>query len=188
MSSNRCETSCECGFWSWHDQRYVSPSAPGLMTNDQYMDDIGVKKDHPYRNNYGHGNGYGYREDWEGTLDTWWRSPDGTCSSSYPQPGYTPDHKEPRRPVAPQDQYRFMKLECAVCHRLYVGWYRQQPSRVAPVYELYDTSFYYAFNDEPSNLDLHLLVDWKPDEIAHVLACWLTIHAGPPSLGHLKKK
>jgi hypothetical protein len=49
----------------------------------------------------------------------------------------------------------FQRLECPICGRLYVGWFaarQADPPNVVPD-TLFDSSFFYAFNDEPSAED-----------------------------------
>jgi hypothetical protein len=56
--------------------------------------------------------------------------------------------------------YRWRRIHCPLCGRQYAGWYRRVPDRRYPdgtfgpsCLELYDTSFYHSFDDEPAAED-----------------------------------
>jgi hypothetical protein len=78
--------------------------------------------------------------------------------------------------VPEEDRYRFRKLRCVLCKVLYVGWYIRQPQKVDAEdvlkYDLYDTSYFHAFNDEPSDEDLREKREWTPQKLEALARRW----------------
>lgn len=174
MSRNRCDTECSCGFWKFQDVRTLPIDDGLLMTEDEYLRAIDWV-DCPYRNNLGLGwSEHRYREREDFYM---YDSPEGNCSTTSPRPGWKPRLIARYEPVPHSLRFRFRKLECPICRRLYAGWYVRQPHVIEPtpeppVYELSDTSFYYAFNDEPSDRDEENVIRWTPEEIVGALRAW----------------
>jgi len=161
MSRNRSETRCQCVFWYFEYEQTLSPDDAGLMTPAEYAEKIGIRPE--YRRDCG----YGYRDDLHGHKSWKYRIP----GNAYLNDGWTNSRDLiPRdaivvteyeiQPVPPDERYRMRHLQCPLCFAQYVGWYRAFPPETAksaegtitrrPVtYELYDTSFWLAFNDEP---------------------------------------
>lgn len=193
MSRNRCDSSCQCGFWSFDGEREVPESAEGLMTYEAYLGKLGVSPSDAWRdNNYRWG--YGYRDDLHGYTS--WR---------YLRPGASPNsaswtngrHVMPAgstilctyttEPVPHDRRYRIRHLQCPLCLSKFAGWYRARPpevethadgtvTRQAVTYELYDTSFWRSFNDEPCNEDGPKR-RITPDVVREALAAWFAKEA-----------
>lgn len=179
MSRNRCSTDCYCGLWSFQTESFFPPGDPSLLTEQQYLDAIGFE-DCPYRLI-----GHGYDARLVGEHFSWeLRDENGKLVgySSNVRVGYTRVLSGAYLDVPPEDRYRFRKLECVFCRRLYVGWYRQDPVNVLlagkydwadlPGFRLYDTSFFHAFNDEPSKEDLTNMREWTPAKLAALAKRW----------------
>ena len=142
------------------------------MTEGEYLKDISWG-DCPYQPH-----GYGFRDDLVGSQ-YWWHSPHSTSRSSYPRPGYRRELAWEWLPIPKLDRYRFAKIECPICLLVYVGWYCHSTwTRYADgtedqrYYELYDTSFYWAFNDEPGEKDIANLREFTPEQIKAALTAW----------------
>lgn len=165
MSRNRSNTACVCRFWALVPNR-VPKDAPSLLTADAYFAAIGWP-DSPYKES---SRGYGFEDRNNGVSVFGYETEDGMGSSNCPNPRYPKKVLWARYAEVPEaDRYRFRKLQCAVCRRLYVGWYVLQPWVLegqwwsisdGPVYSLYDTSYWYAFNDEPHAKDEADAIDW----------------------------
>lgn len=131
MSRNRCKTWCVCGS-DFGDDPGLAKITVGdacLRTWEQYLADTEfprslVRPFGPYR----------YQN--EGA----WLSLDNSSI-------------EVRTAVPTDEQYRFVHIRCRTCFRHYLGWYVQQPTFAERFYEIFDTSFYWSFDDEPSELD-----------------------------------
>lgn len=54
------------------------------------------------------------------------------------------------RGLGRNDETRFLRIQCPDCGRLFAGWYRRDDG----AWTLFDSSFFFAFNDEPSQKDL----------------------------------
>ena len=161
MSRNRCSTACACGFLDLRDTAgAVAPDVDGLLTWDGYFEAIGWRGS---RDNLGYGCGHGFRADRNGAESPLWRRKDGMGSTN------ARHHAEPLDEFGyvpfvycriPEEQrYRLRKVTCPVCRRVYAGWYVMQPRYVRPyveplVYELYDTSYWSTYNDEPGDDDV----------------------------------
>jgi hypothetical protein len=186
MSRNRSSTACECGLWSFRTEAVVPAVDPLLLTESAYFDAAGFPLDHRWRR----GNvwmrdgvqvgdpfwGYGYREDLAGP---WYMyrvpgDPSGGSSSHHRHPYTERVLIAMYDSVPPEDRYRFRKLQCVFCRRLYAGYYLRQPQQIdrERTYELYDTSFFHAFNDEPSDEDLREMREWTPEKLAALAARW----------------
>jgi hypothetical protein len=166
MSRNRNSRSCECK--RWHFRGDIPVGDARLMTIGEYFDRYTpwIDASHPYRTNYGHGWGYNYNASMVGYR--WYTAPDGDGGANYSRPGYIPGPAFEDVPQA--ERYRMATLECPVCGLRYIGWYVQQPALPGEgVYELYDTSFLFAFNDEPSDQDRSGTVEWT--DAMFVAAC-----------------
>lgn len=70
---------------------------------------------------------------------------------------------------------RFQQLLCPICGRVYAGWVAEKIMRPGE-YELFDSSFFYAFNDEPSEKDEPL----TSMSLEDILVAWAA--AGRPGL------
>lgn len=179
MSRNRASSSCECGFWNFKNTPVdnLSINDPSLRTWEQYRDDIDWKDTYaPYYLTEQYRSQGPYQTRLEGES-YWWRSPDGTGGASFPRDGYRKILFNLRASVSENERYRFCKIECSICRRLYVGHYVQQPYTIGGemltsnileprCYELHDTSFYYAYNDKPSDRDVVNLIHWTGDLLA----------------------
>jgi len=146
------------------------------MTEDQYLKAINWEKC-PYSPH-----GYGFRNDLAGPI-YWWRGPNGS-GANYPIAGYRRELSCEYLPVPDSDHYRFAKVECPICLRLYSGWYvhapwtRYRDGTEDRHYELYDTSFYWAFNDEPAERDIENLREFTTPQIKEALSAWLEKRRG----------
>ena len=152
MSRNLTSSRCLCGYWDFPRERELAQADSGLMTESAYFAAIGGS---PYR-----GCGYGYRDDLDGQTFT--RTlPFGEHSATY--------HSIPQ-----EKRLRWRRLDCRICGRVYAGWYRAAPCRNTEPwkYELYDLSFFYAFNDEPSPRDVAKLNEPSPEDVALARAAW----------------
>lgn len=162
MSRNRGSTVCDCGLWD-------------LVTGDGRVrvEDAGLLREVDYWSGYfsgredGPGLGYGFRNDLAGER-YFWRIRDAsgaiTHSSNAPVAGWTRELGWTYSVPEPGDRYRWKRIQCPLCHRQYAGWYVQQPASLEPpAYELYDTSFWFARNDEPCPEDLAGVREITPD-------------------------
>jgi len=178
MSRNRCSTSCECGFWSFQrgTDNEVPVNDPGLMTQAEYLKAIGWENC-PYNENGGRSAcaGWSFRDDLNGKTFPAWRSKNGMgwTNASIPCGGAEGWNYEPQvyGDVPPDQRYRYRKVTCPLCRRSFVGWYVQQPKIDDDdrCYEIYDTSFWHAFNDEPSDKDEEGVINWTPETVAQAL-------------------
>jgi hypothetical protein len=171
VSRNRLSTSCDCGFWDLHKAPHseVLVGDPSLMTQKEYFKAIDWENC-PYHEDGGESAaaGYGYDASSDGMVSVVWRHPRGNSvhgtAGSFESPG--PEWKCDEThytSVAFTDRYRYRKVDCPVCRRQYVGWYVQQPQRIggdSPTFELYDTSYWYSFNDEPGAKDRVGVIEW----------------------------
>ena len=168
MSRYRTSTVCKCGWNLGGDLPFGDAS---LMTEEQYIEEIDWE-DCPYSPH-----GYGFRDDLVGPT-YWWHGPNHS-GASYPVPGHTRELLVEYLPVPGSDHYRYAKIECPICLRLYVGWYvhapwtRYKDGTEDRWYEFYDTSFYWAFNDEPDERDVENLRELTADEIKAALSDWV---------------
>lgn len=178
MSRNRCRTECECGFWSFSTESELPIDSPGMLTGTEYLAAIDWS-DCRYSVE-----GYGYRADMDGREDWWWRSPDGMGATSAvycDRPGWVRTLSARYGSVAQGDRYRFRHLICPLCGRQYAGWYVQNPSAIAgsaageswskPKWELYDSSFWSAYNDEPADADGPTR-EINPDVVRAAVEAW----------------
>jgi len=169
MSRNRTSTVCRCG-WALGDDLPFGDAR--LMTEERYLKEI------DWENNPYQPHGYGFRDDLIGPI-YWWKSANGKSGASYPIPGYVRELSFEYFPVPGSDRYRYAQIECPICLRLYVGWYvhapwtRYRDGTEDRHYELYDTSFYWAFNDEPDEKDVENLRELTADEIRAALSDWV---------------
>lgn len=169
MSVNRCSTDCACGFWSFHHEGSIPVGASSLMTLDYYLDLIGDTRD---RSNSGHNYGYGYRDDLQGEV-AFWYDPSGGFANFDAGPGYERRVMWEYESIPEADRYRWRKLECPFCNRIYAGWYRLQPhGGIRSDYELYDTSYFHAFSDEPCRKDDERLREWTVAEVRRMVFYW----------------
>ena len=156
MSRNICETTCpECQIWDF--QKWPIDGIE-LITIGAYLESIGWE-DCPYRNEVG----YGFRQpdSW-----SWWRAESGAGTNTFStaESWIREGVKVVRirytyKPISSDDQYRWAKLQCPMCLTLYAGWFVAKPGQLTPVetpttYEIYDLSYWHAFNDEPSKRDI----------------------------------
>jgi hypothetical protein len=192
VSRNRSSTTCECGLWSFQTEREIPIDDPTLLTEAAYFDAIGFAADHPWRR----GNrwmrdgremgepcwGYGYRADLEGPVFMYVKpgtpvDQRGYGFASHKHGEYTEQVLVAQYDRVPEeDRYRFRKLRCVLCKVLYVGWYIRQPQKVDAEdvlkYDLYDTSYFHAFNDEPSDEDLREKREWTPQKLEALARRW----------------
>lgn len=181
MSRNRCSTLCECGFWDFNDAVPVGDSS--LMTQREYFKAIGWE-DCPYHENAGNSRsgGWGFRDDLNGKTFPAWRSKDGMSwtNAVYPRdPERWIYEPQTYASVPPDQRYRYRKIECPICRRRYVGWFVQQPKMVggdSPVFEIYDTSFWDAYNDEPSDKDREGVINWSRDLLVEAAREFIARH------------
>ncbi len=173
MSVNRCSTDCACGFWSFQHEGSIPVGDSSLMTLDYYLDLIGDTRD---RSNYGHRYGYGYRDDLTGKVYGWYH-PNGGFASYDAGPEYEKRLMWEYESIPEEARYRWRKLKCPFCNRLYAGWYRLQPhGYTRNNYELYDTSYFHAFNDEPDLKDDVWVLEWTVTEVKLMVEQWKTDH------------
>jgi hypothetical protein len=168
MSRNRCDSSCQCRFWSFDDERELPEGSEGLMTFEAYLRKTGMKDGDPWMNNSGHGWGYGYRDDLHGYrshqyLRSGETNPNNRSWTNGPlPPGAIILAEHINEPVPEEKRYMVRYLECPLCQAKFAGWYRAQVGEVTrhrdgrvetkPItYELYDTSYWHSFNDEPAS-------------------------------------
>lgn len=174
MSRNRCDVRCECGWYSFGGA--VLPFGdPDLMTGSRYAALVETR--------YSPDPGIGFRDDLCGRVFYSWYSPDGNGVASFDCGRGYEKRLSARYAVVPEeDRYRWAKLQCPICRRLYAGWFVLQPwvveGRVPgePRYELVDTSFFWAFNDEPSDRDEAQLVEWDEPRLVAALAEYMERH------------
>lgn len=192
MSSNRSNTDCECGFWSFQrsatkrgsDER--PPTDPGLMTFRQYMADIGVENPrHEPWSSFAEQSCQPFRRELEGERVYRWRGPDGNGYANHPIAGGEKTLEAVYSRVPPEDRYRYAKLVCSVCFRTYVGWYVLQPWVVegpwlkgsdGPLYSLYDTSWYHSFGDSPDDKDVEHALDWTSELLVKAVREYIERH------------
>lgn len=185
MSRNRSTTQCDCGLWAFQTERILPLDEILLLTQEAYFDVIDLPKDHPWRSGNGSYGpwGYGYAERLHGSHFMY--HPPGNkraCASHrhgvYTEARLVADYK----PVPEADRYRYRRLECVFCGRTYAGWYRRDPVNDLdvqpdapledrPHYELYDTSFFWAFNDEPAEKDGPKRT-WSAQKLAALAKRW----------------
>lgn len=173
MSRNRCETACACGVMNLRDLPQAtldarSPSAGELYTAERLRPGSYL----PW--------GYSFRDDLNGAVSPMWAyyTKDGKFAGGSNSDRYSRDAEERGHTVVYEPshyddvpvhlRYRWGRIQCPLCLREYIGWYVRQPYLVSgpmaeqrldddpghPVYQLYDTSFFYSFNDEPIERDL----------------------------------
>lgn len=178
MSRNRGSTECDCGLWRFQTETPRSVDDGSLLTADQYLAAIGWTEC-PYLGRHtkrgSEADGYGYESRLVGERHYWY-SADGRGGASYPHPDY-PERRLVARyvDVPPEARYRYRRLECPFCRRQYVGWYARHPHNElteAPAYELYDTSFWHSFNDEPADEDVANVREWTPEKLAALARRW----------------
>ncbi len=184
MSRNRSQVSCACGYWSFarSADAEVPVDDPGLLTQRQYFQAIDWE-DCPYHEGAGPSasGGWGFRNDLDGHTFPAWRSKDG---NGWTNAVHSPEPRsnwiaEPQvfSHVPPEARYRYRKVTCPICRRRYAGWYVQQPKCGEPaVYEIYDTSYWYAYNDEPSERDEQGVLHWTHETIMAALREYLERH------------
>lgn len=175
MGRNRGKTTCECGFWdfAWPGRPTceVQAGVPGLLP-------WGALRPGVHREPQG----YGFGEHLFGRVSFGWSSPDGRNSSSSERPGWIERWVE-YLPVPLADRYRYSRIECPVCMRAYIGWYRAIPPSIGVIerslaYELYDLSFWHSGTDDPSDADLEGVVAWTPDLVVEALGCFREANPG----------
>lgn len=75
---------------------------------------------------------------------------------------YRKDIKLTRYSNEPCQEYRFTKVTCLLCGAIYAAWltwedtggeWSDELKRYLGAYEVVDLSYYYSFNDEPSDED-----------------------------------
>lgn len=69
----------------------------------------------------------------------------------------------------------FQRLICPICCRVYAGWFARNHDATIPEPELFDSSFFFAFNDEPASPDEPLQPAY---ELRDILQAW--VDAGRP--------
>lgn len=173
MSRNRGNTACSCGFWGLLPARVPMGDA-SLLTEEAYFAAIGCS-DSPLKDGGLRGMYY-FNGRNSGAVVYGYETKDGMGSSNYPSPQHPVKVLWARYAEVPEaDRIRFRKLQCAVCRRLYVGWYVLQPWVIegqwfktydGPMYELFDSSYWYAFNDEPHEKDEADALDWSGPMLA----------------------
>ena len=160
MSRNRNETRCACGLWDFaSDHGTAAINDPTLLTSDEYWS--------PHFRAFDRG--YGFRENCHGNVYHWVQRRDGRVVSicNSPVPGWDRELAWTYAVPSKRDRYRWRRLECPLCRRIFAGWYVQQPASLhPPVYELYDTSYFHAQNDEPAPEDIANLIEWTPAMLA----------------------
>lgn len=161
MSRNCNSTDCACGLWRFETSHGTAAvDDPALLKQTAY-----------WSAHYPDGTlGYGFRDDLHGNVYMWRQRNDAgrvvsTCNA--PREGYARElgwtYAVPNR----VDRYRWKRIDCPICHRAYAGWYVQQPSSLDPPrFELYDTSYWFAGNDEPCDEDRALVIEWTHEQLA----------------------
>ena len=179
MSVNCCSVECRCGFWSFTHEPDgdVAMGDESLLPIGEYLSLVGS---HRSPDNYGHKYGYGYRDDLCGPV-YWWDGPNG-CGANYDAgPQYTKRLLYTYQPIPEQARYRWRKVQCPVCMVTYAGWYVLQPhGSELSRYTIYDTSFWWAFNDEPDERDLQDQVKWDTATFREMLRQW-HVSCGTPA-------
>lgn len=152
MSRNRCNRSCDCGLWHFQTEQSIPQLADGLLTIAEYLGGALWRANAKEDDNGGFGYGYGFREDLDGQTFYTWVSPDGTSRANYAVDGFEKRLSAVYWSVDPEQRYRWRKVVCPFCCVAYAGWYRAEPRSKDDgpwFYELYDTSYWSSFNDEP---------------------------------------
>lgn len=172
MSRNRGTTGCACGFWNFavHGDA-LAPTDATLMTGEEYQRLIGSR--------YEPGGHY-FRDDLNGTVFYIWESPNGMGHASHHRDGWERRISARYSSVPESERYRWAKLTCPLCLRVYVGWFVKQPWIVEPTpdfddsmyreqYEVVDLSYFSTFNDEPGDDDIRDVFEWTPGMVAEAL-------------------
>lgn len=192
MSRNRCTIDCACSLWSFQTERFFAPGDPSLLTPEQYLAEIGWT-DCPYigpkkvagseADGYGYnahlvGDHYRYLDPAEAGQKNRGSSFGGGPHGRFTEPELACRYLD----VPMEDRYRLRRLDCVFCRRPYVGWYRQDPVNVLlvgvydwadlPGFRLYDTSYWWAFNDEPSDRDKAPVREWTAEKLAALAKRW----------------
>lgn len=192
MSRNRGTIDCACGLWAFQTERFFPPGDSSLLTPERYLAEIGwalCPYIGPKKVIGSEADGYGYRADLVGDryryLDPAEAGQEhrGSSFGGGPHGRFTEPELACRYlDVPPEDRYRYRRLDCVFCRRLYVGWYRQDPVDVLavgvydwaelPGFRLYDTSHWHSFNDEPGKEDLRNVREWTPEKLAALAKRW----------------
>lgn len=103
-----------------------------------------------------------------------------TCAGEGPFPGAVRElawtYAVPNR----RDRYRWKRIQCPLCRRLYAGWYVMQPAFLElPRYELYDTSYWHSGNDEPAPEDEAGAIQWTREALETAVREYVTRHGLP---------
>ena len=163
MSTNTCGTKCpECKLWDF--SHVETQNSEAVWTAEEYMSNI---DSHKSPDNGGHGWGYGYRPNSHFTSK--WYVSENCASNSYFE-GSKLDRTTDFYPIAPENKYGWIKKQCPLCKTLYSLWMRAEDGTkkiinyedsrsekveiTKPTWYCYDLSYYYSFNDEPSEKDL----------------------------------